>query len=195
MLKTLNSTEIKGSKNEARYPTQSQRESPASPEESIDEVSNNILGEMRRDLFYILPPGEIESTVKGKLGSTNPGVDVIQAGSIVVEDAEEGMLLDIARNRKGKIIKSIPPEHATLFNGNDGGVSSLLLKEIGRENILLYATPERLASLNGSPLILDTGDPDLDEQLRGFYSVSTGQGRRAIYRAIPSAESSTHPQT
>lgn len=30
------------------------------------------------------------------------------------------------------------------------------LKEIGRENILLYATPERLVSLNSSPLTIDT---------------------------------------
>lgn len=190
------STELKGSKDEVGYPngaTRSRREWPASPKESIDEVSNYILGTMRRDLIYILPPGEIESTVKGKLGSTNPGVDVIQAGSIIVADAEEGMLLDIARKQKGKIIKSIPLEHATLFNGNDGGVSPLLLKEIGRENILLYATPERLASLNCSPLIVDTGDPDLDEQLSGFYSVSTGHGRRAIYKAIPSAESLDPP--
>lgn len=190
-MKADNSTEIKSSKNEVGYladATQSWREWPASSEESIDEISNCILAEMREDLLYILSPGEIESTVKGKLGSTNPGVDVIQAGSVVVADADEHMLLDIVRKQKGKIIKSIPLEHATLFNGGDGGVSPLLLQEIGKENIILYATPERLACLNGSPLIVDTGDPELDEQLCGFYSVSTGNGKRAIYKAIPSAE-------
>ena len=198
MLKVDNSTEPKGRKNEVGYladPTQSRRERPASSQESIDEISNYILGEMRKDLLYIVPPGEIESTVKGKLGSINPGVDVIQAGSIITADTDKRMLLDIARKHKGKVIKSIPPEDATLFNGSDEGVYPHLLKEIGKENILLYTTPESLASLNGSPLIVDTGDPKLDEQLCGFYSVSTGHGKRAIYKAIPSAERIEQPET
>ncbi len=198
MLKADDSPELKGSKNEVGYladATPSQLEWPASSKESIDEISNYILGEMRKDLLYILPPGEIESTVKGKLGSTNPGVDVIQARSIIVSDADERMLLDIVRKQKGKVIKSVPLQHATLFNGNNGVVSPLLLKEIGKENILVYATPERLASLNGSPLIVDTGDPELDAQLCGYYSVSTGQGKRAIYKAIPFAESLDPPET
>jgi predicted polyphosphate/ATP-dependent NAD kinase len=150
---------------------------------------------MRNDLVYILPSGEIEASVKEKLGSTNHGVDVIQAGSIVATDADERRLLDIVRKQKGKIIKSIPLEHTPLFADNGGGVTPLLLKEIGKENILLYATPQRLASMNGSPLVVDTGDPELDEQLCGFYSVSTGQGKRAIYKAIPSAESLDPPET
>ena len=196
-MKADNSTEPTGSKNEVGYPAdtaQSMREWQASSKESIDEISNHILGEIREDLFYILPPGEIESTVKGKLGSTNLGVDVIQAGSIITADADERMLLDIARKHKGKVIKSIPPEDATLFNGSDEGVYPHLLKEIGKENILLYTTPENLASLNGSPLIVDTGDPELDEALCGFYSVSTGHGKRAIYKAISSAENTGTPE-
>ena len=158
-------------------------------------ISNYILAQMRDDIVYILPSGEIEASVKEKLGSTNRGVDVIQAGSIVATDADEGMLLDIVRKRKGRVIQSIPLEHATLFTDSDGGISPLLLKEIGKENILLYATPERLASLNSSPLIVDTGDPELDEELCGFYSVSTGHGKRAIYKAIPSAENLNPPET
>jgi predicted polyphosphate/ATP-dependent NAD kinase len=150
---------------------------------------------MRDDLVYILPPGEIEASVKEKLGSTNPGVDAIQAGSIFATGADEPMLLDLVRKRKGKVIKSIPFEHRTLFDRNGGGVSPPVLKEIGKENILLYATPERLASLNGSPLIVDTGDPELDAQLSGFYSVSTGPGKRAIYKANSSTESPERPST
>jgi predicted polyphosphate/ATP-dependent NAD kinase len=196
-LKADNSTEPTGSKNEVGYPAlavQNLRVWQASSKESIDEISNYILGEMREDLLYILPPGQIESTVKGKLGSTNPGVDVIQAGSIITADADERMLLDIARKHKGKVIKSIAPEDARLFKGSDKGVYPHLLKEIGKENILLYTTPESLASLNGSPLIVDTGDPELDAALCGFYSVSTSHGKRAIYKAISSAENTETPE-
>ena len=53
------------------------------------------------------------------------------------------------------------------------------LKEIGKENIIIYATPECLAFLNGSSLIVDTRDSELDEQLFGFYNVSMGHGKHA----------------
>jgi predicted polyphosphate/ATP-dependent NAD kinase len=150
---------------------------------------------MRDELVYILLPGGIDASINGKLGSTNHGIDGIPAESIVASGADESMLLDIVRRQKGKVIRSVPLEHATLFKDNDGGISLHLLKEIGKASILLYATPERLASLNGSPLIVDTGSPELDEQLSGFYNVLTGPGRRAIYRAIPSTESLDPPKT
>jgi len=95
----------------------------------------------------------------------------------------------------GEVLQSIPLEHRILFNGNCGGVRPNILKELGKENILLTATPELLASLNGSPLIVDTGDPELDSKLSGFYNVSTGPGKRAIYKAIPSAENREPSET
>jgi len=111
------------------------------------------------------------------------------------ESAPEPLQLANVRRRKGKIIQSIPLEYRILFNGNCGGVSPTILKELGKENILLTATPELLASLKGSPLIVDTGDPELDTQLSGFYNVSTGPGKRAIYKAIPSAENREPSET
>ena len=111
------------------------------------------------------------------------------------ESTPEPLQLANVMRRKEKIIQSIPLEHKTLFNGDGGDVSPLILKELGRENILLTATPELLASLNGSPLIVDTGDPELDTQLSGFYNVSTGPGKRAIYKAIPSAENREPSET
>jgi hypothetical protein len=49
--------------------------------------------------------------------------------------------------------------------------------------------------LKGSPLIVDTGDPELDTQLSGFYNVSTGPGKRAVYKAIPLAENREPSET
>ena len=111
------------------------------------------------------------------------------------ESAPEPLQVANVKRRKGKILQSIPLEHRVIFNSNGGGVNPLILKELGRENIHLTATPELLASLNGSPLIVDTGDPELDTQLSGFYNVSTGPGKRAIYKAIPSAENREQSET
>ncbi|MCW4011550.1 MAG: ATP-NAD kinase, partial [Candidatus Bathyarchaeota archaeon] len=36
--------------------------------------------------------------------------------------------------------------------------------------------------LRGHPLRVDTGDPVLDEELKGYYKVHTGYGRRTLYK-------------
>jgi hypothetical protein len=44
------------------------------------------------------------------------------------------------------------------------------------------ATAAKLATLGGRPLLVDTGDPELDETLAGPSMVVTGYHERAVYR-------------
>ena len=44
------------------------------------------------------------------------------------------------------------------------------------------ATPEKLASLRGRPLLVDTGDAEVDEMLSGYRRVVTGYARRVVKR-------------
>jgi predicted polyphosphate/ATP-dependent NAD kinase len=53
---------------------------------------------------------------------------------------------------------------------------------VGNENIIILATPDKLATLKGKSLRVDTGDPDLDDSLHGYYKVITGYARRTMYR-------------
>jgi len=47
---------------------------------------------------------------------------------------------------------------------------------------VVLATPEKLATLRGWPLMVDTGDPALDEELSGYIAVIAGYRERVIYR-------------
>ena len=61
-------------------------------------------------------------------------------------------------------------------------ISPSIIRRVSKENIIVVATPEKLASLRGRPLKVDTGDQGLDEELRGYYRVVTGYGRRTIVK-------------
>jgi predicted polyphosphate/ATP-dependent NAD kinase len=50
------------------------------------------------------------------------------------------------------------------------------------ERILVVATREKLDTLGGKPLLVDTGDPALDERLNGYVQVVTGYRERAVRR-------------
>jgi predicted polyphosphate/ATP-dependent NAD kinase len=43
-------------------------------------------------------------------------------------------------------------------------------------------TPEKLASLEGRAFLVDTGDREVDEMLSGYRRVTTGYGKRVVYR-------------
>ena len=47
---------------------------------------------------------------------------------------------------------------------------------------MVVATPSKLAALRGKPLLVDTGDTELDEELSGYIRVVTDYGRRAVYK-------------
>jgi predicted polyphosphate/ATP-dependent NAD kinase len=57
-----------------------------------------------------------------------------------------------------------------------------VIRAVGVENITIIATPGKLAALQGRPLLVDTGDPELDEMLSGYAKVVTEYGRRVVYR-------------
>ncbi len=69
-----------------------------------------------------------------------------------------------------------------VFGRGNQQLSPEVIRAIGRENIMIVATPNKLATLRGKPLRVDTGDHGLDEELKGYYKLHTGYGRRTIYR-------------
>jgi predicted polyphosphate/ATP-dependent NAD kinase len=48
--------------------------------------------------------------------------------------------------------------------------------------LVVVATPEKLATLHGRPLLVDTGDLILDSELSGYIRVITDYGRCVVYR-------------
>ena len=61
-------------------------------------------------------------------------------------------------------------------------LSARVLERVGRERILVAATETKLAALGGRPLLVETGDAELDEMLSGYTRVVTGYGREVVYR-------------
>ncbi|MGB5396237.1 MAG: ATP-NAD kinase, partial [Gammaproteobacteria bacterium] len=69
--------------------------------------------------------------------------------------------------------------------GNQQFSPALIRKVIDQhqpDNILLVASNEKLRTLNGRPMIVDTGDTELDTRLAGMVQVITGYEQRTLYK-------------
>ena len=62
-----------------------------------------------------------------------------------------------------------------------------VIRTIGIENFSILASRLKLATLQGRPLLVDSGDPTLDQQLCGFVSVIAGYEDRVLYRVAVDA--------
>ena len=53
---------------------------------------------------------------------------------------------------------------------------------MGKENIIVVATRRKLGSLGRRPLMVDTGNREIDRELSGYLMVTTGRAESAMVR-------------
>jgi predicted polyphosphate/ATP-dependent NAD kinase len=57
-----------------------------------------------------------------------------------------------------------------------------VIRKVGRDNIIIVATESKIAALKGMSLLVDTGDREVDEMLKGYSKIVTGYRKSAVYR-------------
>ena len=157
---------------------QVQRESE---EETLEAMSSHIanLVEENPDLMLIWGSGGTLRQICKQIGkeSTLLGID-IQHAEMMYNDLNESGLLEIINQHQGEIKLLLSPMGGQGFLIGRGNLqlSPDVLRAIGTDNILGIATPAKLLGLN--ELRIDTGDEDLDAEIRGKKYLKVLQGYR-----------------
>ena len=169
---------------EESYMQGSKEASPVQEEENLKAIAADLADEMDPEILYVLGPGSTISSVTEHLGlkKTLLGVDVVQGGKIVAVDVNEDQLLKIVAGKRAKIIVTFIGGQGFVFGRGNQQISPRVIRAVGRENIVIAATPAKLATLHGKPLLVDTGDLTLDTELTGYTRVVTDYGRRVVYK-------------
>ncbi|NQT09139.1 ATP-NAD kinase family protein [Candidatus Bathyarchaeota archaeon] len=151
---------------------------------SLEGIAADIVEEMKDDVIYVLGPGTTVRPIAEKLGlsKTLLGVDVVLDGKLIAVDANEEKLLELVEGKEARIIVTVIGGQGFVFGRGNQQISPQVIRSVGVENIIVIATPGKLAALQGRPLLVDTGDPEVDEMLSGYAKVVTEYGRRVVYR-------------
>ena len=140
---------------------------------------------MERGRVYILGPGTTTRAVAEELGiynSTLLGVDLIQDFKLLARDANEQQILEAIEDKPATIIVSPIGRQGFIFGRGNQQLSPAVIRKMGKKNILVLATPHKL-SLTPT-LKVDTGDPELDEELRGYIPVIVGYLQTRMVKVI-----------
>lgn len=107
-------------------------------------------------------------------------MDVVCDGRMALADASADQLLRQMRPNDVIIVSPIGGQGFLLGRGNQQ-LGPELVRRVGLGGLLCAATEAKLASLMGRPLLVDTGDTEVDEMLVGHVRCVTGSGRTAVY--------------
>jgi predicted polyphosphate/ATP-dependent NAD kinase len=154
-------------------------------EENKRAIARYIIENMEDNIPYILGPGTTVKAINKLLGepATILGVDVMINKRVIIKDAAEKDLLRILDEYGcGKIIVSPIGGQGFIFGRGNQQISPEVIRRIGRENIIVVATWRKINSLDY--LRIDTGDPEVDEMLRGYYRVLVDYNRFIVKKAI-----------
>ena len=155
-----------------------------SERESLAGMADEVIRGMDTDRFYIVGPGTTTRAIFDRLGlsKTLLGVDVVYNRQLYLADVAERQLLEIVKSQQATIIVTIIGGQGHIFGRGNQQISPRVIRAVGRDNIRVVTTTEKLAALRGRPLLIDTGDEAVDLMLTGYFRITTGFGDYAIYK-------------
>ncbi|MBC3764522.1 ATP-NAD kinase family protein [Neptunicella marina] len=143
----------------------------------------DYISELMEDEYFVMGSGSTVAAVMQSLGLPNTllGVDLVKEQQLIASDLTAQQLLDSIDNQPAKLVITLIGGQGHIFGRGNQQLSPQLIKQIGKENILLIATKTKLQALQGRPLLVDTGDAELDKSLSGFLPVITGYRDQVLY--------------
>lgn len=140
-----------------------------------------------RSVLILLGAGSTVKSVGDRWGieKTLLGIDAVVNGKCVGSDLNEQQVLELLEKFKARklVLSPIGAQGFVLGRGNLQ-LSPAVIRSIGAGNIIVIATPAKLAK---TPVLrFDTGDATLDRELAGggYLRVVTGYRRRRLVKTI-----------
>ena len=147
-------------------------------------IAFEVVQKMEKDWFYIIGPGTTTRAVMKNLNLDNTllGVDLVKNKKLIGKDLNEAELLEKINGQKTKLIVTPVGGQGYLFGRGNQQISSEVLKIVGKSNILVISSKHKLNALKGHPLLIDTGDKEIDDMLSDYYRIITGYNEAVIFR-------------
>ncbi len=147
-------------------------------------IAKCIVEAMDEEHVYIVGPGTTTGAILDELGikGTLLGVDSVKRGKLLAADVTEARILEELEGSPGVVIVSPLGRQGFIFGRGNQQVSAKVIRKVGRDRIVVVATPSKLK--HTPQLKVDTGDAGLDAELRGEVSVIVGYWLRRMVPVV-----------
>ena len=156
--------------------------------ESMAAIASDVKAQMLDQTCYLIGPGTTTRAISNLLGLPNTllGVDAVLNGALVGSDLNEAGILALldrmeALGISAKVIVTVIGGQGYIFGRGNQQLSHRVLKRIGKGNLIVVATESKMIALGGKPLLVDTGDAEVNQSLSGYVKVITALNRTMAY--------------
>ncbi|MED5378078.1 MAG: ATP-NAD kinase family protein [Pseudomonadota bacterium] len=138
------------------------------------------------DTYFVMGSGSTVGAVMDFLGLENTllGVDVVKQGELIASDVTASELIALTHDKPTKVILTVIGGQGHILGRGNQQLSPAFIRQIGKQNMLVVATKQKLQALNGKPLRLDSSDAMLDAELAGAFTVITGYKDKVLCQAV-----------
>jgi len=143
--------------------------------EAQRELAEYLAETLEAGTLYLLGPGTTVKALADVLGveKTLLGVDALLDGKLVGRDLNERAILALLdRYPERKIVCTPLGGNGFVFGRGNRQFSPEVIRRVGRDHLIVVATPDKLARL--ACLRVDTDDADLNQRLAGYMDVTLG---------------------
>lgn len=161
--------------------------SAASEEDSIAAIAEYVADTMEKNTYYIIGAGTTTRAVMRELELENTliGVDLVYNYDLVANDVYGSQILEYIGDKPAKLVVTVTGGQGFLFGRGNQQLTPEVLRRIGKENIIILATKEKIIKLRGQPLLVDTGDAELDQYLSGYHFVICDYNETIVCKICP----------
>jgi predicted polyphosphate/ATP-dependent NAD kinase len=169
---------------EENFVQHSKAGSPLEDKYASEAIASDFMENIQPDCVYIFGPGTTTRIILDKIGlkKTLLGVDVVYNGGLLASDVSEKQILELTEGRKMKIVVTVIGQQGFILGRGSQQISPDVIRRAGKENVIILATPNKLTSLKGRPLLVDTGDEGVNKMMAGYIQVVTGYRTRAVHK-------------
>lgn len=153
----------------------------------LDDMAAYLTQELEPNVLYLVGSGKTTQALMDHLYLENTllGVDAIVNEQVIQNDVTEKQILELLKQYQNvKAIVSVIGGQGHVFGRGNQQFSAEVIRRIGRDNFWVLCTKTKLHNLEGKPLHVDTGEPELDKALAGHIEVITGYQDKVLYPIV-----------
>lgn len=168
-----------------RYLQRTKSGSTGNEKHDQEAIAAEIVKDMSDDFHYLFGPGTTTAAILQRLALDHSllGIDLVWQGKLLGKDLNEKQILEKITGKPVKLILTPIGGQGFLLGRGNQQISPAVIGQIGKDNIIVAATKQKIHSLKGRPLLLDSGEKATDRALAGYYRIVTGFREAIIYKA------------
>ena len=168
---------------EGHFMQQTKQAGMESEELVLLELADWLQDSMEDGVRYVFGPGSTLHGLAQNLGleTTLLGVDVIENGQVLARDVTEAQLFELVDGYPSRLLVTAIGGQGHILGRGNQQISPRVLRAIGLDHLRVVATKRKLGTLQGRPLLVDSGDPQLYDSFPAAVRVWAGYKEELLY--------------